>query len=97
VATTCTIASDAVAAVGEPAGAGGVRVLALDVLSTVELDDELGFGACEVGDEWADGMLAPKPASVDLPASQPTPQPTLCIGHVLAQLARALDVAHGSA
>ena len=51
-------AQDAVPRFLEPSSARSILVLGLDVLTAVELDDEVGLGACEVRDEWADGMLA---------------------------------------
>ena len=89
-------AQDAVPPLGEPSRASGVPVLALHVLAAVEFDDEFGFGAGEVSDEWADRMLTTEASPVDLPAAQTAPQQTLGVGHVLAQLACSFDGAHGS-
>ena len=65
------------------------------MLATVQFDDEPGLRACEVGDVRGDGVLAAEVQSVELTATQPAPEQTLGVGHVLAQLACSFDGGHG--
>jgi hypothetical protein len=80
----------------EPSGTSSVLVFGLHVLAAIQFDDEARLSACEVGDEWPHGVLAAEVQSVDLTATQPAPEQTLGIGHVLAQLACSFDGAHRS-
>jgi hypothetical protein len=65
-------------------------------LAAIQFDDEPGLRACEVGDEWPNGVLAAEAQAVDLTATQPAPEQTFGVGHVPAQLACSLDGGHGS-
>ncbi len=57
----------------------GVRTPLKNVLAAVKLDDELGFGAAEIRDEGANGMLSPKLELRQPPVTQSPPQFPLCI------------------
>jgi hypothetical protein len=89
-------AQDAEVPVVKPPSARCVLVPGLRVLAAVQFDDEPSLRACEVGDEWPNGVLAAEAQSMDLPATQPAPEQTLGIGHGLAQLACSFDGAHSS-
>jgi hypothetical protein len=63
----------------EEVGPHGVRTPLKRVLAAVKLDDELGFGAAEIRDEGADGMLSPELELRQPPVPQSPPQFPLCI------------------
>ena len=72
-------AEDRVASGGEE-GFSLCIVLALwrrEVNGTVELDDKATVGAAEIGDEWADGMLAAKLQPGEAAIAQPGPEDLL--------------------
>ena len=58
----------------EQLGPRGIRILLKRVLATVKLDDELGFGAAEIRDEGADGMLSPELELGRPPVTESPPQ-----------------------
>jgi hypothetical protein len=60
----------------------------LDVLPTIELDDEPPLDANEIHDVAADGHLAPKLVTVELPIAHAIPQPLLRIGRSVPQDSR---------
>lgn len=56
---------------------------------TIQLNDQFGLKMSKVGKIRTDGSLPAKMALADWQAPQGPPQPTLRVGHVPAQLARA--------
>ncbi|HVT35054.1 MAG TPA: hypothetical protein VHE37_05700 [Nevskiaceae bacterium] len=60
----------------------------IDMLATVELDDQAAFQADEIGDVFADRLLAAKLAAAELPAPRITPQVQPGIGLRTAQISR---------
>jgi hypothetical protein len=55
----------------------------------IDLDDHACIDAREVGKEGAYRHLATELATENLPFSQLMPQPSLCLRHLIAKLARA--------
>src|SRR5215203_56631 len=73
----------------EPACAFGVTVVAflIDVRRAVELDDQFGFGAEEIGDVGADLCLPAEAKAGELFAAQEPPQLAFGFGHGAAEVA----------
>ncbi len=63
------------------------------MLTPIDLDDQPGLQAGEIDDIRADGYLSSKLVASELPATQPLPESALGIGHVGAQVPRALRAA----
>src|SRR5215471_17539179 len=61
------------------------------VLASVNLDRQFHCGAIEIQHEVCDRVLLAKAETVQLFATQAVPQTLLCVGHVLAQVARSLQ------
>jgi hypothetical protein len=67
------------------------------VLAAIDFDQQMPLQAGEVDDVRAERMLAPEPATGELPATQALPQLLFGITHVAPELAREiafLSVAH---
>jgi hypothetical protein len=56
----------------------------LEVLATIDLDDQLGFEAGEVGEEWSDGMLSAELEAGKLAVAQVAPDQPFCVGGLCA-------------
>jgi hypothetical protein len=65
----------------------GALLLVLVDLS-INLDDDSSIAAAEVRDEGADGVLAKELQPVELPATQPPPQESLCWRQIPPKLSR---------
>jgi hypothetical protein len=61
------------------------------VLGAINLDRQLHCGTIEIQHETCDGMLLAKAETVELFATEAVPQALLCVGHMLAQVARRLQ------
>ena len=79
----------AAAVLFEPACAGGVAVAAffVGVWGAVELDDQFGLRAEEVGDEGADRGLAAEAEAGELFAAEELPELAFAFGHGAAEVA----------
>jgi len=60
------------------------------VLSAIQFNDEFCFKSGKIGDVTANRSLASKFVTVQASPSQPSPQETLCFGHVLPKLPRTM-------
>lgn len=67
----------------EPLATLGILLSLSGMLSAVHLDHKSGFEADEVDDVGPDMTLPPKLETGHLPSPQISPQPLLCIGHVV--------------
>src|SRR4029450_10893624 len=61
------------------------------VLGAIDLNRQSHCGAIEIQHEVCDGVLLAKAETIELFATQALPQALLCVGHVLAQVARGLQ------
>jgi hypothetical protein len=69
----------------QPCGAALVLFGSYCVLRTIQLNDEAGRHAGEVGDIWSEWDLAPESELLELLASQQRPEFALGFGHVRAK------------
>jgi hypothetical protein len=69
-----------------------VVIQLVGVLAAIQLDDQHGAGADEIGDVLVDLVLAAEVVTAQLSVAQSIPQLSFGIGHGLAQSARSVDV-----
>ena len=72
----------------DEASAFGIGLGRFGVLAPVQLNDEPGASASEIGDGGADRELSDEFAAVELAAAQARPKYALAIGHVATEFAR---------
>jgi hypothetical protein len=68
-----------------PAVAVDVLLAAVGVIGAVEFDDEADLGAEEIGEEWAEGVLAAELVAADFAVAQAGPEDLLGDGLVSAE------------
>ena len=58
------------------------------MLATINFNDDATFETDKVCDIWADRMLPPESMAIDLTLTKMTPEMSLGVGHVAAQVTR---------